>query len=319
MTPDEVLAYAPRVLTQKQREFYFENGYLLVERAIPMPWIEKLRAVTDEMVERSRRQTTSDAVFDLEPGHTAEKPRLRRLSSPLEHHPLYWEFLLESPIGDIAADLVGPDVKFHHQKLNFKWAEGGEEVKWHQDIQFWPHTNYSPLTIGTYLYDCGPDQAPLGVIPGSHEGPLYDQYNDRGEWVGCLSDRDVAALDLSTAEYLTGPAGSITIHNCRTVHGSKPNLSDVGRPLFLNTLSSADAFPYTYNPLKTRFYGRCIRGKPARIAHHDPRPCQIPPDWSGGYTSIFALQQEEAWDAERLAEAMRQAPAKRETAPATTM
>jgi hypothetical protein len=63
------------------------------------------------------------------------------------------------------ADLVGPDVKFHHSKLNFKWAQGGEGVKWHYDISFWPHTNYSPLTIGTYIHDCGLDQAPLQVLP----------------------------------------------------------------------------------------------------------------------------------------------------------
>jgi ectoine hydroxylase len=37
-----------------------------------------------------------------------------------------------------------------------------------------------------------------------------------------------------------------------------------------------------------------IRGKRALYAHHDPRPCLVPPDWSKGYTSIFALQQEEA-------------------------
>jgi ectoine hydroxylase len=319
MTPEQVLDQKPRVLTQKQRESYFEKGYLLVEKAVPMDWIEQIRTVTDEMVERSRHQKTSDAVFDLEPGHTAERPRLRRLSSPVEQHPLYWEFMLKSPLGDIAADLVGPDVKFHHQKLNFKWAEGGEEVKWHQDIQFFPHTNYNVLTIGTYLHDCGGDQGPLGVLPGSHDGPLYSEYNDNGEWVGCLSDRDVAKLDLDKAEYLMGPAGSITIHHCRTVHGSKPNLSDVGRPLLLNTLSSADAFPYTCNPLATRFYGQCIRGKPAREAHHDPRPCPIPPDWSGGYTSIFAAQQEEAWDADQLATVARQTPAGRAKRPVSMM
>jgi len=314
MTPEEILAQPARVLTQAQRASYFERGYLLVEKAIPEDWIERLRAITAAMVERSRAQALSDAIFDLEPGHSAAAPRLRRLSSPVEQDPLYWSFVTASPLGDIAADLLGEDVKFHHQKLNFKWAEGGEEVKWHQDIQFFPHTNYNVLTIGTYLYDCGPDQGPLGVLPGSHAGPLYDQYNDRREWVGCLAERDVAGLDLSAAEYLTGPAGSITIHNCRTVHGSRPNLSDIGRPLLLNTLSSADAFPYTCNPLATRFYGQCIRGKPARFAHHDPRPCPIPPDWSGGYTSIFALQQEEAWDAEQLAAVARQAPARRAAA-----
>jgi hypothetical protein len=31
----------------------------------------------------------------------------------------------------------------------------------------------------------------------------------------------------------------------------------------------------------------------------------VPPDWSGGYSSIFALQQGEEWDAAQLAQAMR--------------
>jgi ectoine hydroxylase len=47
------------------------------------------------------------------------------------------------------------------------------------------------------------------------------------------------------------------------------------------------------NPLKSKYDQTIIRGKHAAWAHHDPRPCLMPPDWSGGYTSIFALQQEE--------------------------
>lgn len=298
MRPEEILAHEPRVLAQEQRESYFARGYLLVEAVVPMGQVMRLRDVTEEMVDRSRALTRSDRVFDLEPGHTAETPRLRRLTSPVEHHPAYWEFASgpESVLPDLIADLVGPDVKFHHSKLNFKWAEGGEEVKWHQDITYWPHTNYSPLTAGLYLHDCGPEQGPLAVVPGSHDGELFSQYNDRGEWVGCLSDTDVKAVPTETAAELTGPAGSVTIHNCRVVHGSRPNLSDLGRPLLLNVYSSADAFPYTANPLPSRYSGAVVRGRPARWAHHDPRPCLLPPDWSAGYTSLFALQQEERWE-----------------------
>ena len=165
MTPEQVLEVPPTVLTREQREFYFENGYLLVESIIPKDWIARAREVTAEMVERTRTLTKSDAVFDLEPGHSADSPRLRRLTSPVEHHPFYWEWASQSVIADLAADLVGPDVKFHHSKLNFKWAGGGEEVKWHQDISYWPHTNYSPLTIGVYLHDVGDEQGPLGAVP----------------------------------------------------------------------------------------------------------------------------------------------------------
>ena len=114
MLPDEVLAHEPRVLTQEQREFYFDNGYLLVEAVVAPEWLARLRAATEEMVDRSRALTRSDKIFDLEPGHTADEPRLRRLTSPVDHHPGYWAFASESVLPDIMADLVGPDVKFHH-------------------------------------------------------------------------------------------------------------------------------------------------------------------------------------------------------------
>ena len=82
MTPEQILAIPPKVLTQAQREFYFNEGYLLVERAIGDDWIAKLRAATEELVERSRKVTKSDPVFDLEPAHRPDAPRLRRVSEP---------------------------------------------------------------------------------------------------------------------------------------------------------------------------------------------------------------------------------------------
>tara|TARA_B100001123_G_C15299082_1_gene1020359 strand:+ start:1417 stop:2424 length:1008 start_codon:yes stop_codon:yes gene_type:complete len=306
MTPEQILSHPPLALTREQREFYFDNGYLLVERIVPQEWIDRLTQVTNEMVEQSRSLTKSDAVFDLEPGHTVDEPRLRRLTSPVEQHPTYWEFASKSVVVDLAADLVGPDVKFHHSKLNFKWQSGGEEVKWHQDITYWPHTNYSPLTIGVYLHDVGDDQGPLGAIPVSHKGPLYNQYNDDNQWVGCLGEEDARGIDASTTDYLTGPAGSITIHNCRLVHGSRQNMSDKGRPLLLNIYSSADAFTYTANPLPSKYEGAIVKGKPALWAHHDDRPCLVPPDWSGGYTSLYALQQQEEWDRDQIEKLARQ-------------
>jgi ectoine hydroxylase len=299
MTPEDILSHPARVLNEEQRCSYFDNGYLLVESIVPEEWVERLLSVTGEMVDQSRRLQQSDAIFDLEPGHTADDPRLRRLTSPVEQHPTYWEFASQSIIADIAADLVGPNVKFHHSKLNFKWARGGEEVKWHQDITYWPHTNYSPLTIGTYLHDVGDDQGPLGAIAGSHNGPLYDQYSE-GKWVGCLGADDAEGIDANRVGYLPGPAGSVTVHNCRVIHGSKPNLSDRGRPLLLNVYSSADAFTYTANPLPSRYEGTIVRGQAALWAHHDERPCLVPPDWSGGYTSLYAMQQGENWEEEQL-------------------
>ena len=294
MTPEKVLEHPAKVLSDAQRRFYFEHGYLHLDGFVSDDWLDRLWAVTNRFIEDSRRCTASNDVFDLEPAHTADSPRLRRLNHPVTQDPVLEEFGLRGPVVDLAEDLLGPDVKFHHSKLNFKWSAGGEEVKWHQDIQFWPHSNYSPLTIGVYMADVDDEMGPMGVIPGSHEEALFDLYGDDGQWVGAIHDRDLPRVRLGDVVWLKGKRGSVTIHNCRMVHGSMPNNSSRSRPLLLHTYAAADAitlFPGIVDNIALS--NSVIRGEAARWVEFDPRPCLIPPDWSRGYTSIFALQQEE--------------------------
>lgn len=289
MTPEQILSYPARVLSQAQREHYFSAGYVAVHDLVPAELLVSLQQVTDEFVAASRQETTAGKVFDIGPDHSAEHPVLRRLKRPDDQHEAYWQFA-NGLMADVAADLVGPDVVFHHSKLNFKWFDQTDSVKWHQDAQFFPHTNYNVLTIGCYLQDVDESNGPLGVLPGSHNQDLYNLYGDDGQWTGSLNDRDSAAIDMAKAVYLKGPAGSLTIHNCRTAHFSPASKSRLPRPLLLNCFTSADARPYTPHPDPSGHAYEIVRGTAARWAHHDPRSCQIPPDWSGGYTSIFAAQ-----------------------------
>ena len=76
--------------------------------------------------------------------------------------------------------------------------------------------NYSPLTIGLLLHDMTLANGALGFVPGSHAGELFDQYDEQGQWKGCLNARDVERLDVTGAAYVEAGAGAITVHNCRT-------------------------------------------------------------------------------------------------------
>lgn len=289
MMPEEILSHPARVLTQSQREHYFEHGYVGVENLVPADTLSELQGITDSFFDASRSVTESDSCFDVGPEHTADNPVLRRLKSPDIRHPGYWAFAT-GLMADVAADLVGPNVVFHHSKLNFKWFDESDTVKWHQDIQFFPHTNYNVLTIGCYLADTDMNNGPLAVLDRSHQDDLFDQYDADGNWTGMLSDADAATLDESRVRFLMGGAGSITIHNARTLHYSPSSKSPRPRPLLLNCYSSADAKAYTPHPDPTEHAYEVVRGEMVRWAHHDPRPCQLPPDWSGGYTSIYAAQ-----------------------------
>jgi hypothetical protein len=131
----------------------------------------------------------------------------------------------------------------------------------------------------------------VGFVSGSHDGPLFDLYADDGVWTGALRDEDLERARVREAEHPVGPAGTITVHSCRTVHGSAPNRSDRARPLLLQTYAAADAFPYTDLVRQSPHGEELVRGRPARWSRHDPRPCLMPP--SGPYRPIFAVQQRE--------------------------
>jgi ectoine hydroxylase-related dioxygenase (phytanoyl-CoA dioxygenase family) len=293
MTPDTILAHPPRVLTQAQRERYFETGSLAAEGVISPYWLNRLRALSAEFIEASKAHTRSNETFDLGPNHSAATPHVRRLRALVDRHPDFWRFAADSELADIAADLVGPDVKFHSSKLNYKWPGPGEVVKWHQDIPAWPHTNYSPVTLGVYLDDTPAERGPLTCVAGSHQGPIFVHRDTAGAWTGSIGTDDVATLDMKRAQDLTGPAGTVVAIHCRTAHASRANATQAVRPCALFVYSSADAFAWMPAPTPTSKTGAIVRGAPATVAHLDPTPCPVPPDWAReGYGSIFTAQRD---------------------------
>jgi ectoine hydroxylase-related dioxygenase (phytanoyl-CoA dioxygenase family) len=301
MTRDEILSHPCRVLTPEQREHYFEQGFVVRESLIDRAWLERARAGLVRLVERSAELTASDGIFDLEPDHTAEEPRLRRITYLDDLEPLFWELCSQSVLPDLAADLLGPNVTFRDCMVNFKWARGGAEIKWHQDLPFYPHTNLSPLIVLVFIEDVGPDQGPPRVVPGSHKSEIFEHYDRDGHWTGHIRDEDLALVPLDSAVDLTGPAGTVSVHHGCTIHSSALNRSASNRPLLAIGYSSADSMPYTACSCPSSRYLSLVRGEPARYAHHEAMRMPLPPDWSAGYTSIFAHQKGEEREVSRPA------------------
>ena len=156
------------MLTSDQVDQFKRDGFLVVKAAIDANTLRALRETTDDFIERSRRVTETDAVFELEPSHSFEHPRLRRLKHPVTLSDVYWQTATSDAVLDRVAALIGPNIKFHHSKLNLKAEEGGAEIGWHQDFAFFPHTNFDMLACGIALDDSTPENGCLTVVPGSH-------------------------------------------------------------------------------------------------------------------------------------------------------
>lgn len=287
------------MLTAEDKAFYSDNGYLMVENAVSPEQLERLRELTYAFIDASRSVTESNEIFDLDKGHSAQTPRLTRVKIPHKRDPFFWDVLRNSKMTEVLHDLLGPDTTILTSKLNTKAPGGGAAVEWHQDWAFYPHTNDDLLAFGLMLEDVELDNGPLMVVPGSHRKPLLSHHVN-GVFAGAI-DPDDPAFEKDKIVTLTGKAGSMTVHHCRTLHGSAPNVSDRARLIVFYEIAKADAWPilgataYFHALGQSRFWDdlqdRTITGKPCLTPRLEAVPVHMPLPPAPDSSSIFKTQQ----------------------------
>ncbi len=279
----------PVRLTDAQVAEYHEKGYLVVEGVLSKAKLDAIRAETDRIIAAAAGVTANNDLYDLEDSHRPDNPRVRRIKEPFRRSQVFWDNVADTDVTDIVAQLVGPDVRVYGGKMNIKAAAYGAPVEWHQDWAFYPHTNDDVLATGLLLDDCDESNGPLMVLPGSHRGPVYDHHHE-GAFCGAF-DPDAVGLDVSGAEMLTGPAGSITIHHVRAVHGSALNTSNRQRRLLLTEYAAADAWPIgNMKGDYADFEKRVVRGRGTLEPRMTSAPIRMPFPPAKAQGSIYENQ-----------------------------
>lgn len=261
----------PKVLTPAQVDAFERDGVLVVEDAVTPQQLAALRGDFARWVEESRGHAESygetvdgRARFDLEPGHTAARPGLRRVNAPVDVSEAYRAVARDSRMVDMVADLVGPDLRYHHCKINSKLPGGATEVKWHQDFPYTPHSNWDLVTALLLVDEVTEENGPLEVAPGSHLGPIHSLWHG-GRFTGAVADEVADGLKAEAVK-CTGPAGAVCLMHTRLAHGSAPNLSARPRTLFITVYAAADAAACAPNPVPSTMEREIVRGtEPNRI------------------------------------------------------
>jgi len=277
-------------LTQQQIARYRETGYLVLPGSLPADLLEALRREADLAVAGARGLEASDARYDLEDSHRPDAPRVRRLKTPFEFWPFFDRLMRSAAVLDVVEPLLGPDIRIHNSKLNMKSAHFGAAVEWHQDWAFYPHTNDTGLAVGIYLDDVDEDNGPMMAVPGSHRGPVFDHHSS-GAFCGGI---DTGRHDVGHARALpmTGPAGTVTLHHVRAVHGSALNRSAKPRRLLLYSYFAADAWPLMGLESLTleAFDARICRGNPTLEPRLEAAPVRMPLPLAPKQGSIYENQ-----------------------------
>ncbi len=222
---------------------YKRDGVIVIPEVLDNDTLARVRTALAEIVAGAANVTEHNDVYDLEPGHTPENPRVRRIKAPHKVHPIFDEIVRSRSVIGILTTLIGPGLRLHGSKLNMKSARYGSPVEWHQDWAFYPHTNDDVLAIGVLLDDCDLENGPMLVTPGSHTGKdIWNHHGDDGCFAG-LIDPDLIQDEIGRAVPCTGKAGSMSFHHVRALHGSATNTSSKPRNLLLYEVAASDAWP----------------------------------------------------------------------------
>ena len=253
------------MLTDRQVAEFWSDGVVTVPDAVNPTQLAALRADLDGWVEESRSHEepwgkTLDGRprFDVQPGHSAARPALRRVAAPSEVSNAHYEVMVDSAMVDMVAALIGPNVKVHHSKVNTKLPGSATEVEWHQDFPYTPHSNTDLVTALLMVDEVTEENGRLEVASGSHDGPLHSLWHD-GTFTGALAP-DVASVLRRDAVRCTGEAGSVCLMHTKLAHGSAPNRSDRPRTLFICVYAAGDALPCGPSPVPTVHQGLFVRG-----------------------------------------------------------
>jgi len=279
------------LLSDDQVRRYRRDGYVVAENAVAPDLLQALRGTVGGWVAEaaSRRAgwgETRDGRARFDVADEASGAVLRRVNNPVEVSEPFREFAFDSSLADMVAELIGPNVKFHHSKINLKQPGSSVEVKFHQDFPYTPHSNPDLVTALVMLDDMDEENGCLMVVPGSHREGVHSLWHG-GRFTGAVSDEVVhASRDRMVA--ITGRAGTVCLMNTMTLHGSAANRSQRPRTLFIPVYSAEDAAPLTPSPVPSEFEGRIVRGAATGRVRLEPMEFELPEIYTE--SSFFAVQ-----------------------------
>jgi ectoine hydroxylase-related dioxygenase (phytanoyl-CoA dioxygenase family) len=238
------------------KQFYLENGYVVLPAMMTLEQIEEMRRETDLLIERVKT-ASRDSSF-LWGGKWLSEDERKNLEidgvhDPQFHSAAFGRLLMNCDgVLDVVEQIIGPNIQLHHTKLIAKQPGVGAPFPMHQDKPYFPHKKDSMLAAYFHFDDGTVENGCLHVVPGSHRlGDLPVQpdglYLDPGKY------------RLEDAVPLEAKAGDVVLFSYLTIHGSGVNRSKNQRRNWLVQLRSADDEP-AVDCHHSRGQGMMLRG-----------------------------------------------------------
>lgn len=234
---------------------YERDGFLSFDRFLDASTVATL---CEEMGQLCRDADPSDPAVVREP----EGDAIRSIFAVHERSRVFDRIVRDKRILAIVEQLLGGSVYVHQTRINYKSGFEGEQFYWHSDFETWHTEDGMPrmraASISIALCENTPLNGPLMLIPGSHKHYVTCVgVTPEDHFKQSLRRQEVGVPDPGSLSWLAesagridapvGPAGSMVLFDCNTMHGSNSNITPFPRSnLFVvyNSVENALVAPF---------------------------------------------------------------------------
>lgn len=236
---------AQRFVNEAHLRQFREEGYFVLERAIPDASLSDLLALCQRHLDLQRADMERVGTERL--GLT-EKDKRYFLPVHYEGEDCLEEFLYSAQMTDIVRSLIGEDADVLFELFVVKCSLTGTTFSWHQDSGFMPECPHEPfISLWCALDDMTEENGTLYVLPysrtGSREVVAHRKDRQTNDLIGYEGDDPGIPIIV--------PSGSIVVLDSALFHRSGANVSDTPRRAYL----------VAYSPVQ-------IPDKDGKSAHH---------------------------------------------------
>lgn len=227
-----------RVLVSDQKQFFDDNGYLILEQLYRPDEIMEMRDRLHGLMTQTedRPKNMSYAIMEPAEGYEIDSFNPKNVSGMMDQTLAddYWFDQFTDPrVVSTMVDLFGPNIDFHNGKVRNKPPGFVCTQSWHQDWPYELHSSPELAAAITYLDDTDFEQGATEVLPGSHL---------KGEWPThngvCIADELVPP---GTETVVAAKAGDVAIIHVQVVHRAGHNYTNTARHAIVNEYKTAEA------------------------------------------------------------------------------
>ncbi|TDO01495.1 MULTISPECIES: ectoine hydroxylase [Halomonas] len=260
---------------------YERDGFLWFEGFFSRDRIEPFFEELKQMANDESLMRSEQVIQDPNSGAIRSVFGMHQLS---EH----FDRLTRDPrILGMVRQLLGSEVYIHQSRINDKYGFQGSGFDWHSDFETWHAEDGMPrmraVSASLMLTDNNEFNGPLMLIPGSHhqfvpcvgETPEANwQESLKAQTLGVPDQQSLASLaERGGIQAPKGPAGSLLLFECNTLHASNENMSPWPRSNLFFVYNSVDNTleePYAAPSRRPEFLA--TRGDIEPLTMHDDFP-----------------------------------------------